>query len=120
MGVVCHDQARNRRVDARMTINSLWQFRKWLTIAEAAEVLSASMPRSQISDADVLRLALDGDLKLSVQLPGTSADCYERGKTDGPMQPAHIEGVWDLPMVGPGRRQVEQVHNNIRGFPFIS
>jgi hypothetical protein len=103
-----------------MTVNPLWELREWVTIDEAAKILSASPGASRVSIADVLRLALDGVLKLSVKLADTSAACYESNKTDGPTRRATINGVWELPMVGPGQRQVEQQYHRHRGLPFIS
>jgi hypothetical protein len=103
-----------------MTVNPLWQFREWLTLDEAAEILSASPGAGPVSVADVLHLALDGDLKLSVKLAETTAACYEKDKTEGPTRGRRINGVWELPMVGPGQRQVEHEYHHQRGLPFIS
>ena len=103
-----------------MTLNPLWGLREWVTIDEAAEILSAGPGASRVSVADVFRLGLDGVLKLSVKLADTNAACFEQDKTEGPAHRATIIGVWDLPMIGPGQRQVEhEYHRNAR-LPFIS
>jgi hypothetical protein len=46
-------------------MNKIFKMKKWLTLEEAARRLSSSAEES-ISEADVLRLALDGELILSV------------------------------------------------------
>lgn len=46
-------------------MNKLFKLKKWLTIQEAARRLSSSAEEA-ISEADVLRLAIDGELVLSV------------------------------------------------------
>lgn len=46
-------------------MNKLFRLKKWLTLEEAARRLSSSA-EEPISEADVLRLALDGELVLSV------------------------------------------------------
>ena len=46
-------------------MNKIFKMKKWLTLEEAARRLSSSAEES-ISEADVLRLALDGELTLSV------------------------------------------------------
>lgn len=51
----------------------LWKLREWLTISEAAQYLSSAI-NQEVSEADILRLGLDAQLKLSVNLPtGTRA-----------------------------------------------
>lgn len=47
------------------TLNKLYQLRKWLTLQEAAQQL-ATLVGEAVCEADVLRLGLDGHLKLSV------------------------------------------------------
>ena len=51
----------------------LWKLKEWLTVPEAARHLSI-MFGEDVNEADVLRLALDGHLKLSINfVNGTSA-----------------------------------------------
>jgi hypothetical protein len=120
MGGVCDRHTGNSRGDARMSVNPLWELREWVTIDETAEILSAGPGASHVSIADVFRLGLDGVLKLSVKLADTNAACFEQNKTDGPARRATINGLWDLPMIGPGQRQVEHEYHHHRGLPFIS
>lgn len=49
----------------KSTPSKLLRFKEWLTVPEAAKHLSA-ICEEEVSEADVLRLALDGHLKLSV------------------------------------------------------
>ena len=48
-------------------MNKLFKLREWLTISEAAKHLSVSFGE-EVTEADVLRLALDGCIKLSINL----------------------------------------------------
>ena len=68
-----------------------WKLREWLTISEAARYLSSVIgerPQSAqgVGEADVLRLALDGHLKLSVSLPTGTKGCVSMER---------IEGLWN-------------------------
>lgn len=53
----------NKKVDQ----SKLFKLKKWLTVPEAARHLS-SLFEEAVSEADVLRLALDGHLKLSINI----------------------------------------------------
>jgi hypothetical protein len=79
-----------------MTANLMWQLREWLTIDDAAEALSESVGGQRFTAADILSLALDGHLKLSVNLQETRAACFEQDKEDGPTRRARINGLWEL------------------------
>ena len=66
--------------------------------------------RKTYDASDVLRLVLDERLKLSIQLPAkTTARCRKLGEDapDAPWTRRTIDGVWDVPMVGRGRSQIE-------------
>ena len=103
-----------------------WKLREWLTISEAAQYLSSVIgerPQSAqgVDQANVLRLALDGHLKLSVNLPtGTKGSFHPDGAdvTTRPTSMERIEGLWDL--VGAGKQQVEHEHQFEADLPFIS
>ena len=90
----------------------MWAYKTFLTIDEAVDYLSAKSGESQdlmnptrILGADVLRFALDGKLRLVVDVP--------TGTEDGESRPIEA-GLWDLVMEGergtPGRQQVEHDH----------
>ena len=92
-----------------MSPDTLRKLREWLTIEETASELSTAL--SEDADAsDVLRLALDGQLQLSIHLPAKStARCrkLDNDSPDGPWPPGTIEGVWDVPILGRGKSQIE-------------
>lgn len=75
----------------------LWDLREWLTLPEAAHYL-ASILLVAVSEADVLRLALDGHLQLSVRFmrfhDAKSTDHPERA----PRGVGGADGVYDLPL----------------------
>jgi hypothetical protein len=131
------DHETRRCGDIRMT-NPLWKLRDWLTVEEAAELLSDMLPKP-VTKADVLRSGLDGHLKLSVFLPhSTIANCWDLAEHTSPpiVEPGGadveqddgghdstgvgiIDGVWDLPMVSPGSLQVENWFNELHQLPQI-
>jgi hypothetical protein len=87
-----------------MTFDKL-ALKNFLTIDEAARYLSEKRGESQdlmhpnrIRGADVLRSALDGALRLVVDVP--------TGTEDGEGRPIEA-GLWDFPVEGAGRQQVE-------------
>jgi hypothetical protein len=102
-----------------MTVNPLLSLRQWLTINEAAQKLSALLG-SRVNEADVLNLALDGHLRIAVKLPDTDVVCFENETAERPTRRQRIDGVWVLPMVGAGRRQVESEMHRSKGLPTIS
>lgn len=108
-----------------MKVNSLWELREWFTVDEAAERLS-NLLEERFAASDILRLALDGHLKLSVNLPApVDADCWGEGSPehDGaegpPEQRKRIDGLWDLQLTGVGRLQIEADYHYHRNLPFI-
>ena len=91
--------------------DALKKLREWLTIEEAAEELSETLSES-VSGSDVLRLAIDRHLKLSLYLPAKVAARCQRiddESIDPPQTSGTIEGLCDLPMLGRGKLQIE--HN---------
>ena len=82
-----------------------WASKTFLTIGEAVNYLSEKRVETQdlmnpnrIRGADVLRFALDGDLPLVVDVPTGTEDGEGR---------AIEAGIWDLPLEGAGRQQIE-------------
>ena len=128
-------------------LKKLLKLKDWLTVPEAARYLTIRFGED-VTEADVLRLALDGRLTLSVRfLDRVAARC---GKTTAEAQqtqiPAliekgviwrdfdgvwlgvvkvdldnqdikYIEGIWDLPMLGPERNLVEQKYQSLTDGP---
>lgn len=93
-------------------MTKLSETRDWFTIEEAAEELSGAVG-APISDADVLRLALDGDLHLSLYVPEPiTARCRREGAKQ--LAPFHhsreVQGLCDLPIRGFARAEIEGRH----------
>lgn len=129
-------------------MKTLLRLKEWLTIPDAARHLSI-MFGEEVAEADVLRLALDGHLKLSVDFPNhavanpgrlipipdarTIAVEFEgelvealagflqaRGEVlEFAHEIASIDGVWDLPMTGAERLDVEHRYQQLTGGPPI-
>lgn len=100
-----------------MSPNTLRQLRDWLTIGEAAGELSAAMSET-VKAADVLRLAIDGHLKLSIYLPANvTAKCKRRddAAAETLLRQQTIQGLCDLPMIGRGRLQIEHEYQHMHG-----
>jgi hypothetical protein len=128
------------------------KLKEWLTVADAGRHL-AILFGEEVSEADVLRLALDGHLTLSVNFVnyahgrcGTIVP-FERAKIktipdflgDGTIQllddgllirddevlefkpgMVRLEGVWDLPMLGAERLDIEHRYQALTGGPAVS
>ena len=135
-------------------MNKLFKLKKWVSLADAAKRLSATLGED-VSEADILRLALDGHLKLSVHLVN--------GAEASPCVPVKLEeiewkeiqsldglrtlrlpiggrvwaddsgvfqvrkvitelesGIWDLPMTGGERIDVEFAYQQLVNGPEIS
>ena len=92
-----------------MSPDTLRKLRKWLTLKAAASELSTALSED-VDASDVLRLVLDGQLQLSIYLPTkTTAHCRKLSDNapDAPQTPRTIDGVWDVPMRGRGKSQIE-------------
>lgn len=93
-------------------MNKLFRLKEWVTIPEAARHLSQILEES-ISEADVLQLALDKQIKISVIFPNgafakvgiaiplidTEVEEYA-GVINFEDEIVLIKGLWDLPMIG--------------------
>ena len=93
-----------------MSPDTLRKLREWLTLEEAASVLSTALSED-VDASDVLRLVLDEQLKLSIDLPAKTTARYRKlddDAPDAPWTPGTIDGVWDVPMVGSAKSQIEQ------------
>ena len=92
-----------------MSPDTLRKLREWLTIEEAASELSTALSED-VDASDVLRLVLDRQLQLSIYLPAkTTARCrkLDEDTPDAPWTRREIGGVWDVPMRGRGKSQIE-------------
>jgi len=126
-------------------MGKLFNLKEWLTVADAARHLSIVFDE-EVTEADVLRLALDGRLRLSVNfVNGAIARCgrvsEELGKkvTEEGYRPppkdilllsasvelvplgrvTHIFGLWDLPMIGNEVKDIESRFQRLTGGPSV-
>jgi hypothetical protein len=104
-----------------------------VTLREAAQQLSKSIGRS-LTEADVLGLALNGHVTLSVFLAKTVADCWavpddmpegnapdywaDIGQSSIALTVEEIHGIWDVPLVPPGASEVQRAYDELRGLAF--
>ena len=140
------------------TTSKLFKLKDWLTVPDAARSLTGLL-EEEVSETDVLRLTLDGHLKLSVDFvngatarcgkvvpyedaewypPGYFAKMYpEKEKNELPpvmkdlvidgervlkldKNIVHIRGIYDLPMFGAERLDVEHAYQNLTGGPEVT
>lgn len=135
-------------------MNKLFKLKEWLTIDDAARHMSCFFEET-VSEADVLRLALDGHLKLSVflvngayarpcvpvnikeiefdEMPSVGGiEAFKFAKNGrlfqderGWFQVLHFiseleSAVWDLPMTGDERIDVEYRYQQLTGGPEVT
>lgn len=134
-------------------MSKLFKLKEWLTVPDAAKHLSVLFGE-EVNEADVLRLALDGHLILSINFLnftyarlGYIVSSYQEVKnkksTNGirgyfPFldsnknnfhseklffiysdRPGSIKGLWDLPMIGGEKRNVEYEYQTLIGGPEV-
>ncbi|WP_024697751.1 hypothetical protein [Pseudomonas avellanae] len=101
-------------------------FKEWLTLDEAAERFSR-VAKEAITQADILRLALDNHIQMSVfiddhviaremafeteMIEGHS--CMTLGK--GEAKAIRTDGVWDLAALGAGASEMERLYREAKG-----
>ena len=104
-----------------MSPDTLRKLREWLTLEEAASELATALSED-VCASDVLRLVLDGHLELSIQLSAKTTASCRKLDDDAPNAPrthGTINGVWDVPMVGRGRSQIEHDYQWQRGGLYV-
>lgn len=134
-------------VDIWIVMSKLLSLKKWLTINEAARHLSILF-EEQVSDADILRLGLDGNLVLSVYfvnhanavkqkiIPIAEAEVIPSYFGDYNIcmgvqwdednliiedgERVSIEGIFDLPKVGAAHLCVERHYQRMTGGPEVT
>lgn len=108
-------------------MRKLLMLKEWLTLDEAAARLSITAGED-VSEADILRLAIDNHLQLSVYMddtiPGRKMEfeveevdglkCLMLG--DGALEPCQITGLWDLAAYGEGLSEMERLYREYKGF----
>lgn len=118
-------------------MSKLFKLQKWVTVADAAQRLSTVWSET-VSEADVLRLALDGNLTLSVNFVfpawGVCGRRVPRDQTQTPPDSSQglpitdevelvnwkagdVTGVCDLLMVGAERLEVERRYHRLTDGP---
>lgn len=123
-------------------MGKLFNLKNWLTVADTAHHLSTLFDE-EVGEADVLRLALDGHLKLSVNFVNhTPAKCGKVIRIDDAYESetpsdkairindelslipddkvTTIDGVWDLPMLGSERLNIEHAFQNLNNGPDVT
>lgn len=127
-------------------MSKILNLKRWLTIPEAARHLTIALGED-VSDADVLYLALDRKLKLSVDFvngvkarPGKVMPIDEAPTFLGPFSAelvvhgiglgngtvfvldekiVSLSGIWDVPMIGGERLDVEYKYQQMIGGPEV-
>ena len=103
--------------DPGMT-SDLWELRTWLTLKEAAGYLYFKAGLD-VDESNILRLALDGKLQLSLKfLKPIEAIQYREG-AELEEHRTQIEGVWDLLVQGPVRLELENRYRATCGLPHV-
>ena len=114
---ICHLDTGWYDGDPGMT-SDLWELRAWLTLKEAAEYLS-SKTGLDVDESNILRLALDGKLQLSLNfLKPIEAIQYREG-AELEEHRTQIEGIWDLLVQGPVRLELENRYRATCGLPHV-
>jgi hypothetical protein len=96
-----------------VTASILRGLREWLALDEVAIELSAKLGE-HVAVHDVLRLALDGHLRLSVYLPTRITATCQRLDDDSlnPEQDARaVQGLCDVPIKGRAQLQIEHEYH---------
>ena len=114
---ICHLDTGWYDGDPGMT-SDLWKLRAWLTLKEAADYLS-SKTGLDVDESNILRLALDGKLQLSLNfLKPIEAIQYREG-AELEEHRTQIEGIWDLLVQGPVRLELENRYRATCGLPHV-
>jgi len=143
-------------------MRKLFNLKEWLTLADTASHLSIVLGE-QVTEADILRLGLDGHLRLSVhfvnyaharcgnvvgpeelvfeELPAELVAAIPNLPPDASGMPIYrtmsleidearyinlgdkittIQGVWDLPMFGCERLEIENAYQRLTGGPLVT
>ena len=114
---ICHLDTGWYDGDPGMT-SHLWKLRAWLTLKEAADYLS-SKTGDDFDKSNILRLALDGKLQLSVNLPKPIEAIQYREGAELEKHRTQIEGMWDLLVQGPVRLELENRYRATCGLPHV-
>ena len=87
--------------------SGLLKLRTWLTLREASNYLSSTIDHD-VREGDIVQLALDDRLQLSVKLLKPIAAIQDCEGAELAEYRKNIEGVWDLLLKGPFRLELEK------------
>ena len=104
---ICHLDTGWYDGDPGMT-SDLWELRAWLTLKEAAGYLYFKVGLD-VDESNILRLALDGKLQLSLKFlkPIEAIQYREGAELEEHRTP--IEGIWDLLVQGRRNRMMPRI-----------
>ena len=114
---ICHLDTGWYYGDLGMT-SDLWKLRARLTLKEAADYLS-SKTGLDVDEGDILRLALDDKLQLSVNLPKPIAAIQDCEGAELAEHRKNVEGAWDLLLKGPVRLELENRYRATCELPHV-
>lgn len=100
-------------------MTKLIDLQEWVTLERAAEYI-AGLLREPVLPADVLRLGLEERLTLSVYFPLETPFFWSTGSFEDPdakMREENLAGVFDLPMLGDERLEVEKAIQRLTDGP---
>ena len=114
---ICHLDTGWYYGDLGMTSHR-WKLRAWLTLKEAADYLS-SKTGLDVDEGNILRLALDDKLQLSVNLPKPIAAIQDCEGAELAEHRKNVEGVWELLLKGPVRFELENRYRATCELPHV-
>ena len=98
--------------------SDLLKLRTWLTLREASNYLSSTIDHD-VRERDIVQLALDDRLQLSVKLLKPIAAIQDCEGAELAEYRKTIEGVWDLLLKGPVRLELEKRYGTMHGPPYV-
>ena len=98
--------------------SGLLKLRTWLTLEEASAYLSSEIGHD-VYEGDILGLARDGQLQLSVKLPQPMKAIQDCEGAELAGHRKNIEGVCDFLLKGPGRLELEHRYRISRGLSYV-
>ena len=98
--------------------SGLLKLRTWLTLREASNYLSSTIDYD-VPEGDIVQLALDDKLQLSVKLLKPIAAIQDCEGAELAEYRKNIEGVRDLLLKGPFRLELEKRYRTTCGPPYV-
>ena len=98
--------------------SGLLKLRTWLTLREASNYLSSTIDYD-VPEGDIVQLALDDKLQLSVKLLKPIAAIQDCEGAELAEYRKNIEGVRDLLLKGPFRLELEKRYRTMCGPPYV-